>query len=340
MVYNGRIHKWAYSRFLAKNPGEGASAKISIPLQSFRVGLLKLLGNIDGASSYMDFVAMYMVKKLAGTVEKTFHMIDINKNGVLDRSELRKVLKKLGVSPESLENDVDTLLDEVDENRDGMVSLDEFNNWYINQKIRATSRIEKLFNAYDQDKDGFLNKTEFRALITAVNGCEPPSGLLDQIVQNVGSLELINLPNTVAWFESQNPINRKSIFNKRHSSVARGSVMPSKSKAQSSEKRSILEPNPCEGGTSLEEKDNTSLNAISVEKKISKTFSISADILSVGLDLDDTINISFPSGKGWKFILQWALTIPLVFPLYCTLYDVRKEGHKKYFGITFIGSII
>merc|ERR1719427_788677 len=128
MVYNGRIHNYAYTRFFAKKPGFCASAKISIPLQSFRVGLLKLLGNIDGESSYMDFVSMYMVKKLAGTVEKTFHMIDINKNGVLDRSELRKVLKKLGVSPESLENDVDTLLDDVDENRDGMVSLDEFNN--------------------------------------------------------------------------------------------------------------------------------------------------------------------------------------------------------------------
>jgi len=241
---------------------------------------------------------MYMVKKLAGTVEKTFHMIDINKNGVLDRSELRKVLKKLGVSPESLENDVDTLLDDVDENRDGMVSLDEFNNWYINQKIRATSRIEKLFDDYDRDKDGFLNKTEFQALLTAVNGCAPPSGILEQIVQNIGALERINLANTVAWFESQNPIYRKSIFKKRHSSIARGSVMPRKPKVQSSEKGSILEQNPCEGGTSLEEKDNTSLNAISVEKGLCKTFTISSDILSVGLDLDDTISISFPSGKG------------------------------------------
>jgi len=189
----------------------------------------------------MDFVAMYMVKKLAGTVEQTFHMIDVNKNGMLDKWEMKRVLKKLGVTAEGLEHDVKTLMDAVDENGDGMVSLDEFNKWYINQKIRATSRIEKLFNVYDQDKDGLINRTEFQALITAVNGSEPPPEMLELILKNIGPLDLINLANTIAWFESQNPINRKNIFRQRHSSIARGSVMPSKCKVESIEKRSIMD---------------------------------------------------------------------------------------------------
>jgi len=247
---------------------------------------------------------MYMVKKLAGTVEKTFHMIDVNKNGVLDRWEVKKVLKKLGVGPEGLENDVKTLMDEVDENGDGMVSLDEFNNWYINQKIRATSRIEKLFNVYDQDEDGFINRSEFQELITAVNGSEPPSEMLELILKGIGPSDLINLDNTIAWFESQNPINRENIFKQRHSSIAKGSVMPDKSKAQSTETQSIIkgEESPREGGTSLEEKEIVSASTISseknLEKNLPKTFSISADILSVGLELDETISMSFPSGKG------------------------------------------
>jgi len=244
----------------------------------------------------MDFVAMYMVKKLAGTVEKTFNMIDVNKNGMLDTWEVKRVLKKLGVRPECLETDVKILMDALDENGDGMISLVEFTNWYINQKIRATSSIEKLFNVYDQDRDGFLNRSEFQALITAVNGTEPPQEMIELILKNIGPSDLITLNNTITWFESQNPINRGSIFKQRHSSIARGSIMP----RQSNEKRSIIksEQNSREGGVLLKDKERISINSISNEKNLSKTFTISDDILSVGLELDDTISISFPSGKG------------------------------------------
>merc|ERR1719447_1066669 len=209
MIYNGRIHHWAYSRFLAQTPQDYGRAHGSLPLQSFRVGLLKLLGNIDGTSSYLDFVAMYMVKKVAGTVEKAFSAIDVNQNGVLDRWEVRRVLKRLGVSPGDLENDIKILMEAVDQNGDGKVSLVEFKTWYVSQKLRATARIEKLFNVYDADKDGFINKAEFKALITAVNGDIPPTEILDLIMHNIGSSELINLENTIAWFESQNPVDKK-----------------------------------------------------------------------------------------------------------------------------------
>merc|ERR1719419_607042 len=178
----------------------------------------------------MDFVAMYLVKKIAGTVDKAFHAIDMNGNGVLDRWELKRVLQKLGASNEDLETDVDALFKEVDTNRDGMVSKTEFNSWYISQKLRATSRIEKLFNAYDSDRDGFINKAEFKALIASVNGSVPPAEILDPMLHNIGTSDLINLTNTIAWFESQNPINR-SIFRQRHASLARASVVPTKSRA-------------------------------------------------------------------------------------------------------------
>jgi len=301
---------------------------------------LQLLGNVDGPSSYMDFVAMYLVKKIAGTVDKAFHAIDMNGNGVLDRWELKRVLQKLGASNEDLETDVDALFKEVDTNRDGMVSKTEFNSWYISQKLRATSRIEKLFNVYDSDRDGFINKAEFKALIASVNGSVPPAEILDPIMNNIGSPDLITLANTISWFESQNPIHSRNIFRQRLTSLARGSVVPIKSKAD----RSVSDVNkvgvskPFEGGTKLEIKERTSLTAVSSD--LSKNFSISSDILAVDLDLEDTISISFPFGKGWKCILRWVLTIPLVFPLWCTMYDVRKKGCQKYFGFTFVGSIL
>jgi len=99
-----------------------------LPPQTFRVGLLKLLGNIDGESSYVDLVATYMVKKLSGTVEQTFQMIDVDGNGFLEREELAKALTLLGVQKGSLEKDIKLLLEAVDTDGDGVVSLAEFKN--------------------------------------------------------------------------------------------------------------------------------------------------------------------------------------------------------------------
>jgi len=83
---------------------------------------------------------------------------------------------------------------------------------------------------------------------------------------------------------------------------------------------------------------NTENSVMDIEKLGKK---VSADIISVEpADGDETINISFPYGEGKISKLRWAITIPIVFPLCCTLFDVRKYENQKYYGLTFIGSII
>jgi len=54
-MYNERLHNWIYTKILGKSVDKQARC-ISLPLQGFRVGLLKLVGNIDGKSSYADLV--------------------------------------------------------------------------------------------------------------------------------------------------------------------------------------------------------------------------------------------------------------------------------------------
>jgi len=115
-----------YSRVLRRADVANGKPRVALPPQTFRVGLLKLLGNIDGKSSYMDLVATFMVKKLAGTVEQIFQSIDIDGNGVLDKEELAKLLTQLGVHQAALEEDVKTLMETADLDNDGVVSLSEF----------------------------------------------------------------------------------------------------------------------------------------------------------------------------------------------------------------------
>jgi len=315
-----------FTNILGKTDLDNKHPRFKVPLQSFRVGLLQLLGNIEGKSSYMDLVGTYMVKKLAGTVENTFHMIDVDGNGVLDQEELKKALYKLGVRQDILERDVKTLMKAADTDKDGVVSLNEFKNWYMSQKVRAAMRVEQLFRVFDEDNDGYINKTEFKALLTAVNGSTPPTELLDK---TVSSPELINLADTITWFESLNPIEREVIVRKSIIRVSKASVVPAACK--------LTEVQTNEDSRLQDDGRTSNKN----ESKGGGNFLIHPDTLPVDpIDEDDTLNISFPFGESWMSKLRWAFTIPLVFPLWCTLYDVRQEEYKKYFSLTFIGSMV
>lgn len=246
-----------------------------------------------------------MVKKIAGTVEKTFHMMDENGNGVLDKDELKKALLKLGVHRDVVDKDVKTIMKAADTNRDGVISLDEFKNWYMAQKLRASSRVEKLFHMFDEDKDGFISKKEFGGLLTAVNGCEPPKQMIDTIMKRTDSKLLINRASVIDWFESENPTNSRSKVKVKHHGLPKAAVVPASYELRNEQSQKVV-------------------NVLTV----------------AAIDEDESISISFPYGDNWKGKLRWALTIPLVFPLWCTLFDVREKRYKKYYGLTFIGSMM
>jgi len=268
-----------------------------------------------------------MVKKIAGTVEKTFHMMDENQDGELDKSELREALRKLGVHRDLLDKDVKTLMEAADTNDDGVISLHEFKNWYLREKIRAGRRIEKLFHVFDEDRDGFISKEECKSLLAAVNGCEPPIDMINTVMKRSDSALFINLDNVIAWFDSENPSETEISSNKRVS-ISKATVIPASCKVQCSKKKvsipkTTVVPASCKVQSDLEQSE------------------VGVDGLVIAVDSeDDSLSISFPFGEGWKCKLQWALTIPLVFPLWCTLFDVRQKMYQKYYGLTFIGSIM
>lgn len=56
-------------------------------------------------------------------------------------------------------------------------------------------------------------------------------------------------------------------------------------------------------------------------------------------DKEEPIDMSFPRGKDWKTILVYLISWPIMFPLYYTLPDTKKEKWRNYFAVTFLGSI-
>jgi len=55
---------------------------------------------------------------------------------------------------------------------------------------------------------------------------------------------------------------------------------------------------------------------------------------------EEPVDMSFPKDGDWKRILIYLISFPIMFPLYYTLPDTKKPNLKKFFYITFLGSIV
>lgn len=108
-------------------------------------------------------------------IHSLFDKYDVEKNGKLNKSELKDLLEgDLGLSPEQA--CVYTLL--LDQSGDHSVSFEEFYNWLRSgerfQNINDQSRFQKLcqavelFKGYDTDDSDTLDKEQFQNLVSSI----------------------------------------------------------------------------------------------------------------------------------------------------------------------------
>lgn len=88
-------------------------------------------------------------QKLRNLTEAAFKKVDIDQSGFVEKDELQKVMedvaKDIGVEKPTRE-DVDEVLKELDENKDGRLSLDEF-QVLIEQVLDQMARIQEEIKA-------------------------------------------------------------------------------------------------------------------------------------------------------------------------------------------------
>lgn len=135
MVFNEKIHDRFFYRFEPLVAPE-LGMRISTPLKSFSVGIIRYIGGSDDISTYVQNLGAIMFRKMVSMVEKIFLKIDTDGNGLIDRGELKKALRLLGVSRKQADFQVDVLMNAADANGDGGLSLTEFSNWYITQQMQ------------------------------------------------------------------------------------------------------------------------------------------------------------------------------------------------------------
>jgi len=112
---------------------------------------------------YQSWVSARAVLDMAGDVKETFDRLDKNSDGQLDLEELAELLR--GIDFPFKQEEVEILMKKLDKNNDGTVDYTEFTNWYIGSENRIKRDIRNLFNKYDSDKNGTLEKSEVSALL-------------------------------------------------------------------------------------------------------------------------------------------------------------------------------
>jgi len=127
----------------------------------------------------IEHLKRYLVRK--PVLGKVFDKFDGDKSGSLDRGEIYRMVKLN--RPHLTNDDVTSLMKEMDIDHDKKISKDEFVTYYFQvfndasdkefeARIEATFKgrrqvkLEQLFNMYDLDASGFLDVNEFMHFLT------------------------------------------------------------------------------------------------------------------------------------------------------------------------------
>lgn len=130
---------------------------------TFRVGILQLLTSKNDLTTT---AGVAFVSKIKGDVNEVFDRIDSNKNGEIDKSELKSCLLELGTPEEELADDkVDEVMRSIDKNNNGFASKADFTLWYLGNEQRLKNKTREIFDKYDTDKKNTIHRDDVLAFM-------------------------------------------------------------------------------------------------------------------------------------------------------------------------------
>eukprot|EP00931_Biecheleriopsis_adriatica_P059381 TRINITY_DN35528_c0_g1_i1.p1 TRINITY_DN35528_c0_g1~~TRINITY_DN35528_c0_g1_i1.p1 ORF type:complete len:604 (+),score=127.66 TRINITY_DN35528_c0_g1_i1:32-1813(+) len=151
--------------------------------------------SLGEAGRAMPTMSEKLRAKKAEEMLKVFKNMDVNQDGVLTRPELTALMKELDVE-QWTDDKIESLMGQIDRNRDGIIDYDDFVTWLMSSSARKSDRdavmstgkflltleklkalvgdeaagpilidrmLEKLFDFYDEDDDGLIERLEFIA---------------------------------------------------------------------------------------------------------------------------------------------------------------------------------
>jgi len=185
---------------------------------TFRVGIQYLLLSDD---KYKSWVSTRAVLDMAGDVKETFDYLDKNGDEKLDICELGDLLN--GIDLPVNEDQMEKLMKELDKNKDGKVDYAEFASWYIGSEERIKRDIRNLFNKYDKDRSGKLEKSEIIALLEETNKMKSDEiqDVVRELFKDQGS-KGVDKDQFYGWYDASDLFKMHKKESKDHADVSRG----------------------------------------------------------------------------------------------------------------------
>jgi len=118
-------------------------------------------------------------------LKEQFDQIDLDKNGEISVQDLTNFLIKQGVPKNKAENRASHIIAQVDQNKDGVVTIDEFKNAKLARMIGNDERLlKKQFRRIDEDGNGFITHDELSKLFNWTLSEELIKNMIKEIDEN------------------------------------------------------------------------------------------------------------------------------------------------------------
>ncbi|KAH3853186.1 hypothetical protein DPMN_095708 [Dreissena polymorpha] len=120
----------------------------------------------NGDNNHLRFKASGVTDEQLAEFRQAFKIFDKNKDNAICAKELGSMMKSLGQSV--TENDIRTMINHADLNKNGVIDFEEFVNMMIGYKQHADPQQElrEAFRLCDKDNNGFISSEELRHVMT------------------------------------------------------------------------------------------------------------------------------------------------------------------------------
>ena len=191
MWKNVQLKKWFYSTFykngspvdddkdkgsekdiemMSKNPltnddsGDNNETCSSVRTRGkFNAGIFRLM---TAQTNWEEKLAYFAVQNIKGSMRETFDKLDEEKNGKIETQNVQHMLEAMGLKPS--DEQVAKYMNELDTDKSGDISYDEFSAWYLKGEARVEAELAVEFAELDTNGDGVLDVSELRVLMDQI----------------------------------------------------------------------------------------------------------------------------------------------------------------------------
>merc|ERR1719502_1047717 len=145
-----------------------------------RAGVLSILTH---GKDLETMAAVHAVLQVKGDVYATFKRFDHDEDGFISHDEMKDMLGELGVTCTG--DQLIEVVNTVDNNNNGKIGFDEFPSWYIKSEGRLRKEVEVVFERYDKDQSGHIDKEELHAMLTELSPHEVSHAEVDSALDEL-----------------------------------------------------------------------------------------------------------------------------------------------------------